>query len=218
MTVGERIAERMALMGVSQAWLAQRVGITQPSVNSILRRPGAGTKHLHRIAKALQTSVAYLVGETDDPEAELPPLSIETTKKMIGIVHIRSVGDRFGLGGEFQDEADGHVQDIAFPKAWLGRPGASPADFLLFTGAGDSMMPTISHDDQVLIDTGQRAVRQQDVIWALRYGDIGMIKRVRRLPGARFQLNSDNPNVAPLELAEGEFDVVGRVTWVGRRV
>src|SRR3546814_11777538 len=32
---------------------------------------------------------------------------------------------------------------------------------------------------------------QQDRIWALAYGDLGMIKRVRRLPGGTYRLRSD---------------------------
>src|SRR3546814_6315379 len=37
----------------------------------------------------------------------------------------------------------------------------------------------------------QKDIGQQDRIWALAYGDLGMIKRVRRLPGGTYRLRSD---------------------------
>jgi phage repressor protein C with HTH and peptisase S24 domain len=80
------------------------------------------------------------------------------------------------------------------------------------------MMPTILDDDDVLVNRADAVIRQQDRIWALAYGELGMIKRVRRLPTGLFQLNSDNPAVTPVEATEDELHVVGRVIWIGRRV
>jgi hypothetical protein len=77
------------------------------------------------------------------------------------------------------------------------------------------MMPTILDDDDVLVNRADRGIRQQDRIWALGYGELGMIKRVRRLPSGLFQLNSDNPAVTPIEATEDELFVVGRVIWIG---
>src|SRR3546814_1019650 len=37
----------------------------------------------------------------------------------------------------------------------------------------------------------QKDIGQQERIWALAYGDLGMIKRVRRLPGGTYRLRSD---------------------------
>jgi phage repressor protein C with HTH and peptisase S24 domain len=50
------------------------------------------------------------------------------------------------------------------------------------------------------------------------YGDLGMIKRVRRLPSGNYHLLSDNPTVPPIECADEEMHVVGRVIWIGRRI
>src|SRR3546814_1016510 len=41
------------------------------------------------------------------------------------------------------------------------------------------------------ISQPQKDIGQQDRIWALAYGDLGMIKRVRRLPGGTYRLRSD---------------------------
>src|SRR3546814_6951458 len=80
------------------------------------------------------------------------------------------------------------------------------------------MTPTLLDGDIVLIDTAQKDIGQQDRIWALAYGDLGMIKRVRRLPGGTYRLMSDNPAISDIEAADGEMHVVGRVVYIGRRI
>ena len=48
------------------------------------------------------------------------------------------------------------------------------------------------------------------------HGDLGMIKRIRRLPNGIYRITSDNPVVEAIEVADDEMHVVGRVVWVGR--
>lgn len=80
------------------------------------------------------------------------------------------------------------------------------------------MQPTILDGDLVLIDMAQNSIMAQDRIWAVFWGDLGMIKRVRRTPGGTFQLLSDNPAISPVEAVDGEMHVLGRVIWIGRRI
>lgn len=54
-------------------------------------------------------------------------------------------------------------------------------------------------------------------IWAVAYGELGMIKRVRAMPDGSYQLLSDNPNVEPAVAVDGEMTVIGRVVAVIRR-
>lgn len=80
------------------------------------------------------------------------------------------------------------------------------------------MIPTMLDGDIVLIDTSQKRIEQQDRIWALGYGELGMIKRVRRLPNGSYDLMSDNSAVSPINASDEEMYVVGRVVWIGRRM
>lgn len=68
MDLGSRMKKRMELAGISQAALARRVGITQPSINHLIRQGAQGSKHLHKIARVLGTTPEYLTGETNDPD------------------------------------------------------------------------------------------------------------------------------------------------------
>lgn len=72
MTIGERIVDRLNSLGMSQAELARRAGVAQPTINNLINRNKVGSKYLHKIARELQTTPAYLSGETDDPTSVAP--------------------------------------------------------------------------------------------------------------------------------------------------
>lgn len=62
----------MKAAGVSQAELARRVGVSQPTIFKLIHSSKKGSAHLHRVARELSTTPAYLSGETDDPESDAP--------------------------------------------------------------------------------------------------------------------------------------------------
>lgn len=78
--LGRRVRERLAFLKangrpfVSQVWLGKQVGLTQQHISDIckgyVRRPPL----LREIALVLETTQAYLLGETDDPK---PALSLD---------------------------------------------------------------------------------------------------------------------------------------------
>jgi transcriptional regulator with XRE-family HTH domain len=68
-----RLKARMAERKLSQSELARRVGVSQASIFRLVKGEAYGSKHLHRIARELGTTPAYLAGETDDPDLDAPP-------------------------------------------------------------------------------------------------------------------------------------------------
>lgn len=72
MIVGDRITKRMDALGISQGELARRVGIKQPSIYALININKHGSVHIHKIARELETTAEYLMGETDDPESNMP--------------------------------------------------------------------------------------------------------------------------------------------------
>lgn len=220
MSVGGRIQERLAKLGISQAELARRVKVAQPTINALIKGGSATSKHLHRIAAELETSPAYLAGETDDDApVSLPPSALDalTEKLDLALVPQLELGYSMGAGAIFDQYEQRGV--VPFQRAWLrSMMRGAVADLFVARGEGDSMQPTILDGDIVLIDTAQRDIRQQDRIWAVAYGDLGMVKRVRRRPDGSYLLLSDNATVPPIECADEEMHVVGRVIWIGRRI
>lgn len=141
----------------------------------------------------------------------------ELSTDSLAMVPQLELGFSMGGGSVFEDYPSQGV--MPFQRDWLrGLIRGRLDELFVARGDGDSMEPTLKDGDIVLIDTSQRDVLQQDRIWAVSYGDLGMIKRVRRLPGGTYQLISDNPNVTPIAAYDGEMHVIGRVIWIGRRI
>jgi len=87
---------------------------------------------------------------------------------------------------------------------------------------GESMTPTLSPGDEVLLDTTDLAGALPDGIYAVLINDTLMIKRIQQLPGGRLIVSSDNPAYRSFEVTLGEaaerFGVVGRAVWCGKRL
>jgi phage repressor protein C with HTH and peptisase S24 domain len=127
------------------------------------------------------------------------------------------VGYSMGGGADISDFPV--VQQVPFSRSWLASlTDSPPSQLFVARGEGDSMMPTILDGDIVIIDRGQKTMRQQDRIWALVYGGFGMIKRLRGLPNGTLQINSDNPAVTPIEAYDGEAFIIGRIVAIVRRM
>lgn len=94
MIVGERIQERLRAKGLSQSELARRVGVSQPMVNALIRGASQSTPKLHKIARELGTSPAYLSGEVDDPDQDAPEPPVLTPGESAWIEIYRVLDDR----------------------------------------------------------------------------------------------------------------------------
>jgi phage repressor protein C with HTH and peptisase S24 domain len=119
--------------------------------------------------------------------------------------------------------AERALGQIAFDPAWLRRMriGGSGSDGLsLIRVQGDSMAPTLSDGDEILVDRGDAAERLRDGIYVLRIEDVLVVKRVAVNPaGRRLSIRSDNDNYPSWpDCDPAAVDVVGRVVWVGRRL
>lgn len=99
MIIGDRVRERMEAAGLSQSELARRVGLSQPTIFQLINRGKKGSTRLHVIARELETTPAYLSGETDDPKSDIPdsaPLSADT-RKLIELFGRLTQSDRAAL-------------------------------------------------------------------------------------------------------------------------
>jgi len=134
-------------------------------------------------------------------------------------VMLREIDVSYALGGGAEIDELPVIRMVPFSRNWLRSLTSSPSsDLVVARGDGDSMMPTILDQDLVIIDLAQKTIRQQDRIWALAYGHLGMIKRVRALPDGSYQINSDNHAVSSIQANDDEMVTVGRVVAIIRRI
>lgn len=139
-----------------------------------------------------------------------------------GLIGVPRLDVQASAGPGALESAEKRLGRIGFDSAWLrrlGLGGGGPDRLSVIRVDGDSMSPTLSDGDEILIDREDSAERLRDGIYVLRIEEALVVKRVALGPGGRLSARSDNdayPGWPDLE--PGSVDVVGRVVWVGRRL
>ena len=139
-----------------------------------------------------------------------------------GLVSIPRLDVNASAGPGAIEAEEKRLGRIAFDSAWLrglGLGGGRADRLSVIRVDGDSMTPTLSDGDEILVDREDGAGALRDGIYVLRIEDTLVVKRVSLGPGGRLSVRSDNeaypgwPDIDPASV-----DPVGRVVWVGRRV
>lgn len=108
---------------------------------------------------------------------------------------------------------------LAFQARWARGVAVGGLDALsVIQVEGDSMYPTLSDGDHILVDTSDRRVR--DGIYVLRTDDSLHVKRLAINPATgALTIRSDNPAYPSWpDCRPSSVEVIGRVVWVGRRL
>lgn len=218
MIVPERLSARMQALQLSQAELARRVGVKQPSIFKLLSGGVRNSVHLHSIARVLETTPEFLLGQADDPTLGFVPIpKTEEVAEQLGLVPVPEIDLRYGMGAtELEVPVTTTVRH--FSRDWIRQyTVASPEHLYFAQGIGDSMAPTILDSDLLLIDASETTLRLADKIWACAYGNSGMVKRLRQMADGSVKIMSDNQNVRDEIAYDGELHVLGRVAAIVRK-
>lgn len=122
--------------------------------------------------------------------------------------------------GSFAGEERGRPY-FAFDERWLKSLTPSDSSKLsIIRVDGDSMAPTLSAGDDILVDLGDCLERLRDGIYVLRADDVLVVKRLAIDPtGRRVTVQSDNPAYPDWPDCDLEsIHCIGRVVWAGRRI
>ena len=194
-------------------------------------------------ARALNVSIDYLAGLTDDPtpsvereetldqlqaqvdELSAKPLPEPAEPKVLPaaeLLHQEAdpelawVG-KYGVLGSAGPgafvDSEHVVKQIGFRRDWLRKKGLNPAKCSVIDVHGDSMEPTLHHGAMILIDH-QRTRRLKNRIFAVRSDDGPLIKRLMH-DNHHWLLVSDNEEYKPVKWPR-EAVVIGQVMWTGR--
>lgn len=143
------------------------------------------------------------------------PMAPVTTMRAVPSL---DVGAAAGAGGLAEDEAVASI--IAFDERWLRQLTRQPDRLSIIRVEGDSMVPTLGHGDDIMVDAADAADRLRDGIYVLRRDGLLLVKRLATSAvRGRVTIISDNP-VYPREadVSVAAITIVGRVVWAGRRL
>ena len=235
--LGERLSEARKRAGLSQFQLAVALGdrYDRTMIGHVEHnRSGLLLDGAVKAAKALGVSLDFLVGLTEDrrPAADLAARVSELDDDALATTGVTSGGARVlpfarpgispvplvqkaaiaaGAGGSVDGEY--LLSYVPFRDDWLRRHGLNPERCRVIEVVGDSMEPTIENGAVILVDF-QRTTRRRDKVFAVRYADGPVVKRLRHDKDG-WWLDSDNvmyPSMPWLRDAA----VLGQVMWTGR--
>ncbi|MGK5094616.1 helix-turn-helix transcriptional regulator [Deltaproteobacteria bacterium TL4] len=113
------------------------------------------------------------------------------------------------------------VDHLAFKRQWITHDLATNVTQLaLITITGDSMYPTLSDGDLVLVDLSQSDVNR-DGIYLLQFDGGLMAKRIQKDYEQNLHVISDNKLYKEFVInpeQKNHAEIVGKVVWFGRKV
>lgn len=215
----ERISVLADQAGSASA-LARMAGVSE----SVVRKWRGGTSEPSRpnliaLARATDVSLAWLVA------GEGP---MHLSKQDVRSTQSGGIEEEFALipgyniqvaagQGAFPDQEQ-PTRKLAFRHKWLRYKGLNEKDLVLVFAKGDSMEPTISDNNTLMIDTSQRDLMDGS-IYVIRTNSHLIVKRVQTLWNKGILLLSDNKEYKEQQVEPNEADdleVIGKVVWVGK--
>lgn len=224
-TLAERLKFAREKKGLSQAQLAESVGLSQQSVWKIENGDTLQPRKIKEIAKALEVSQkwlllgieengamsSYIVEEAEvanlDPDifANIPVLDIEL-----------SAGN--GCEAEIVESV---VDSFPLRRLDLRKAGVSASNARIVKILGNSLLPVLNNGDHVAVDISQSKPIRDGDLYAIRDGVLLRVKILINQPDGGLILRSFNKDEYPEEILtfderRARIHVIGRVFWSSR--
>ena len=152
--------------------------------------------------------------------AVVPMAAIARTRGIPPVVAVPRLSLGASAGNGSLDDDERAAGAMAFDAHWLRHLGVRPQRVSIIRVDGESMAPTLSDGDDIMVDHDDDAMRLRDGVYVLRLDGVLMIKRIAIGPlRGRFSVISDNPHYPDwADIDPALVDIVGRVVWTGRRL
>lgn len=230
MTLAERLKIAMDAMGLTQAALAERVGVSQAAIQKLTSGKAAKSKKLVQIANALEVSPNWLDNGSGDmkshvsSESTIPPESewegvdawdddTPLPDDEVEVPFLKDIELAAGNGRLVADDYNGFK--LRFSKATLRRVGANTdgSGVVCFPASGNSMEPVIPDGATVAVDTDNKRIVDGE-IYAINQNELKRIKQLYRKPGGKLIIRSFNRDEYDDEEAdEANVEIIGFVFW-----
>lgn len=202
----DRLRLEIDRIGVSE--LARKTGFAR---NSLYNWSEKGNIPLDKLFVLTQHGVNLNYVLFDNQIAQNTEQSLNNDE--FGLIPVRediqvSAGDGAIAGAEEKSK-----YCLAFRKDWLKNRGLKEKDLYVVFARGDSMEPTISDKDSLLVNTAEKDP-QDGHIYVIRSGEMLWVKRIQRLLDGSLLLLSDNKFYPPMPIKLNEacdVEIIGKV-------
>jgi transcriptional regulator with XRE-family HTH domain len=227
------IAACMEATGLDGTGLARKAGVAPSTVNRFMNSDTVEHLLSSRTIAALEAAAGIrlgggprLVRASDIPPPPENAKPRKTESKLVEEINVRA---GMGLGGEAplrqgpdgQWHADAVSGEWSLPSEYLGGElGVRPNQVKIVRVVGDSMAPTLTSDDRVMVNTFDR-VPSPGGVFALWDGLGLVVKRLEYIPNSdptTVRIISDNAHHGTYERTLDEVNIIGRVIWFARRL
>lgn len=218
--IGQRLRLEMKTQGLSSAELAKRAGVKTSFLYDIISGKSANpsTVKLARVADILGVNLTYLVGGDQRPYPSSSAKSSPTQDYVI----IPRITVNIAAGGGATIVMQQHEEErYHFRQTWIREQlGVSPSDLGLLYVRGDSMEPTLLHNDIIMVDTTKKMPTPPGIF--VLFDGFGLVaKRLEYIADESLKtlrIISDNPQYSTYERSIEETFIIGRVVWFAREM
>lgn len=215
--IGHRLKMEMKKRGMSSAELAKRADVKTSFLYDIIsgKSTNPSTVKLARVAESLNVSLGYLVGNTDNSVADIAGEKPANA----GYVAIPRITVDVSAGGGTFVSVEHEEECYYFRKTWItDRLKVSPDDLRLLYIRGDSMEPTLYHNDIVLVDTTKKIPSPPGIF--VLFDGFGLVGKRLEYTGDKnvLRVMSDNPQYSAYERSVADTFIIGRVVWFAREM
>lgn len=225
MELKERLKLARKNKGMTQTEVADKSGLTQATYSQLERGIFKSTGRIVAIANTLQVNIEWLAtGEgqmlTNRQQVDELVASLPLDDDEVEIPFYKDIAFACGHGA-INDDVMHETRKLRMGKRTLTNLGVMPENAFAVTARDDSMTPYVQDGDTIYIDKGRKEVKDGR-IFAIRFGELCLCKRLYRLPDGGVRIVSDNSDEFPEQIAtkqqisDGEFEVLGWVWSVSR--
>ncbi|MDC9598880.1 XRE family transcriptional regulator [Xenorhabdus anantnagensis] len=222
-TMHERIKQARLAKKLTQAELAEKLGVTPQSVQQWESSTEPRKSRLVTLASVLDADVNWLLfGEIPKKDvSQIPPKNEWTTiapwdgntplDDEVEVPFLRDIELACGNGSD----VDYNGFKLRFSKATLRRIGA-PTDgstILCFPAKGDSMEPVIPDGTAIAIDVSNQKIIDGKV-YAIEQDGLKRLKCLYRRPKGKILIRSYNRDEYEDEITdENQVSIIGKMFW-----
>lgn len=162
--IGDRVREKMDLLGIKQDRLAALCGVEQPQISLLVRGKVENPTYIYELAKALETSVKWLkTGIQDEERSNVSPFPDKTNYSLTE-TYVNSLVPVYGSASASMPGTIRISEEFMVDQV-LRHPGIAHVkdSFALYVD-GDSMSPRRDHGEMIYIHPYKEPLIGQDCV------------------------------------------------------